>query len=59
MLTRRDNTRTQWIAGVSHDIRTPLALILGCGEQLEHDVALPDAARQTADTPHPVRKLRA
>ena len=29
MLIRRDDTRTQWIAGVSHDVRTPLALILG------------------------------
>lgn len=25
MLSRRDNARTQWIAGVSHDVRTPLA----------------------------------
>ena len=48
MLTRRDDTRTQWIAGVSHDVRTPLSLILGWGEQLEHDAALPDAARQKA-----------
>lgn len=59
MLTRRDNTRTQWIAGVSHDVRTPLALILGCGEQLEHDVALPDAARQkAADIRTQCEKLR-
>lgn len=36
MLVRRDDTRTQWIAGVSHDVRTPLALILGWGEQLEY-----------------------
>ena len=48
MLTRRDNTRTQWIAGVSHDIRTPLALILGCGEQLQREATLPAAARQKA-----------
>ena len=31
---RRDTARTNWIAGVSHDIRTPLALILGYAEQL-------------------------
>lgn len=48
MLVRRDDTRTQWIAGVSHDVRTPLALILGWAEQLKHDEALPDAARQKA-----------
>lgn len=46
MLTRRDDTRTQWIAGVSHDVRTPLALILGWSEQLELDRTLPDAVRQ-------------
>ena len=28
-LSRRDQARTEWISGVSHDIRTPLALILG------------------------------
>lgn len=47
-LARRDNARTQWIAGVSHDVRTPLALILGWAEQLERDPALPGAARQKA-----------
>lgn len=48
MLVRRDDTRTQWIAGVSHDVRTPLALILGWAEQLKQDETLPDAARQKA-----------
>lgn len=48
MLSRRDNARTQWIAGVSHDVRTPLALILGWAEQLEQDAALPAPARQKA-----------
>ena len=48
MLSRRDNARTQWIAGVSHDVRTPLALILGWAEQLEQDTLLPDSSRQKA-----------
>ena len=48
IIARRDHTRTQWIAGVSHDVRTPLALILGWAEQLEQDPALPAAARQKA-----------
>ena len=48
IIARRDNARTQWVAGVSHDVRTPLALILGWAEQLEHDAALPDAARTKA-----------
>lgn len=47
-IARRDTARTNWVAGVSHDIRTPLALILGWAEQLEHDAALPDTARQKA-----------
>ena len=34
LIRRRDMTRADWIAGVSHDIRTPLALIMGYGEQL-------------------------
>lgn len=28
-LAKRDEARTEWIAGVSHDIRTPLSLIVG------------------------------
>ncbi|WP_455500562.1 sensor histidine kinase [Gemmiger sp.] len=48
IIARRDDARTNWIAGVSHDVRTPLALILGRAEQLEHDAALPAAARRKA-----------
>lgn len=48
IIARRDDARTNWIAGVSHDVRTPLALILGWAEQLEQDTALPAAARQKA-----------
>ena len=48
IIARRDQARTQWIAGVSHDVRTPLALMLGWAEQLEQDDALPAAAREKA-----------
>ena len=48
IIARRDQARTRWIAGVSHDVRTPLALILGWAEQLEQDAALPAPARQKA-----------
>ena len=41
IIARRDTARTEWIAGVSHDIRTPLALILGWAEQLQRDATLP------------------
>ena len=39
-LKRRDSARTEWIAGVSHDIRTPLAVIMGYADQLENDETL-------------------
>ena len=41
MLDKRDRTRTEWIPGVSHDIRTPLSLVQGNAAQLEADPALP------------------
>lgn len=48
IIARRDGARTNWIAGVSHDIRTPLSLIMGYAEQLGRDTALPAPAREKA-----------
>ncbi len=50
LLNKRDRTRTEWIAGVSHDIRTPLTLVLGEAAQLEGDASLSAAARKKAQT---------
>ena len=47
-LNRRDEARTEWISGVSHDIRTPLALIMGHAQELENNGALSDQAREEA-----------
>jgi len=47
-LTKRDNARTTWIAGVSHDIRTPLSLVMGYASQLEDDPELPQSKREQA-----------
>lgn len=33
-LANRDNARSNWISGISHDIRTPLSLIMGHSEAL-------------------------
>lgn len=33
---RREMERTSWIAGVSHDIRTPLSLVLGYADEILH-----------------------
>lgn len=48
IIAKRDSARTSWIAGVSHDIRTPLSLILCSAEQLEEDDALMPAQRERA-----------
>lgn len=47
-LERRDTARTEWIAGVSHDIRTPLSLIVGYADELATDPELPKEAREKA-----------
>lgn len=47
-LQKRDTARTEWIAGVSHDIRTPLSLIVGYADEMAADGALTEEARQKA-----------
>ena len=49
LIARRDMTRSNWIAGVSHDIRTPLALIMGYGEQLAQQFPQSSEPRKKAD----------
>ncbi len=47
-LKKRDDARTRWIAGVSHDIRTPLSLVMGYASELEDDSGLPQDRREQA-----------
>ena len=47
-LMQKDNTRAEWIRGVSHDIRTPLSMVLGYASELEDDDTLPTEARHQA-----------
>lgn len=49
LIARRDMTRANWIAGVSHDIRTPLALIMGYREQLAQQFPQSSEPRKKAD----------
>lgn len=49
LIAHRDMTRANWIAGVSHDIRTPLALIMGYGEQLAQQFPPNSEPRKKAD----------
>lgn len=48
-LEKRDSTRTEWIAGVSHDIRTPLSLIMGYADQMQQDVHMDEKNRKLAE----------
>lgn len=47
-MKKKDNTRAEWIRGVSHDIRTPLSMVLGYASELEDDRDLPTDARKQA-----------
>lgn len=60
MIEERDTARTNWIAGVSHDIRTPLALIVGYAEQLEqnrHDTVTQQKAASIRAQSMKIKKL--
>lgn len=45
---RRSDARTLWIAGVSHDIRTPLSVVLGYAGQMEDNPELGAPFREKA-----------
>ncbi len=47
-LRKRETARANWIAGVSHDIRTPLSMVMGYAGQLESDVQLSEDNRGKA-----------
>lgn len=47
-LKARDEARSNWIAGISHDIRTPLSIILGYASEMEDSFELPVEHRQQA-----------
>ena len=46
ILSRQNNARANWISGVSHDIRTPLSMIMGYADQLQSDTHLTDTERK-------------
>ncbi|MFS0612972.1 sensor histidine kinase [Lederbergia ruris] len=47
-LQTRDEARSNWIAGISHDIRTPLSMILGYAGEMEDNADLPKEQREEA-----------
>lgn len=48
-LKKRDDARTNWIAGVSHDIRTPLSMVMGYASQIQESAELPMEVRDKAE----------
>lgn len=48
-LSRRDRARTEWISGVSHDIRTPLALIVGYTDRLSKSPNLTETEKKLTE----------
>lgn len=47
-LRKKETARANWIAGVSHDIRTPLSMVMGYAGQLENAPNLSDTERKKA-----------
>lgn len=47
-LKTRDEARSNWIAGISHDIRTPLSMVLGYASNLEENSDIPTEQRLQA-----------
>lgn len=48
LLIKKDKARADWINGVSHDIRTPLSIILGYAGEIEDSQSLPQTTREKA-----------
>lgn len=49
ILSRQNEARANWISGVSHDIRTPLSMIMGYAQRISSDVAANENIRQEAE----------
>lgn len=47
-LRKKETARANWIAGVSHDIRTPLSMVMGYAGQLESASNISEAERKKA-----------
>ncbi len=47
-LKKKENARVNWISGVSHDIRTPLSMVMGYASQLEESKSLSEEERKKA-----------
>ncbi len=48
VMRRKDEARKRWVSGVSHDVRTPLAISMGHAERIAADREAGDEARESA-----------
>ena len=49
ILSRQNEARANWISGVSHDIRTPLSMIMGYAQRIASDSTASGNVRQEAE----------
>lgn len=49
ILSRQNEARANWISGVSHDIRTPLSMIMGYAEQIAGDKSASSSIKEQAE----------
>ncbi|MFR5141013.1 MAG: hypothetical protein ACLTD8_00630 [Acutalibacteraceae bacterium] len=54
-LQKKETARANWISGVSHDIRTPLSMVMGYAGQIEENEALPEADRKKSKNYSPAK----
>lgn len=49
LLSRQNEARANWISGVSHDIRTPLSMIMGYAQRIAADTSADSSIREQAE----------
>lgn len=49
LLSKQNEARANWISGVSHDIRTPLSMIMGYAEKIAKDVSASVSIQEQAE----------
>lgn len=49
ILSRQNEARANWISGVSHDIRTPLSMIMGYAERIAGDQSASSSIKEQAE----------
>lgn len=49
IIIRQNQARANWISGVSHDIRTPLSMIMGYAERIAHEKSTDSHIRREAE----------